>query len=50
MKWGQWAATRADIFPPDMCKELAHLQVSSPLHVGSVLHWGSEQLRFSYGN
>lgn len=28
MKWGQWAATRADTFPPDMCKELAQLQAS----------------------
>ena len=30
MKWGQWAATRADIFPPDLCTELAHLQASQP--------------------
>ena len=30
MKWGQWAATRADIFPPDLCTELAHLQARQP--------------------
>lgn len=32
MKWGQWASTRADIFPPDMCNELARLQSSAPAH------------------
>ena len=32
MKWGQWAATRADIFPPDMCAELAKLQTKAPAH------------------
>jgi hypothetical protein len=32
MKWGQWASTRADIFPPDMCTELAKLQSSAPAH------------------
>ena len=32
MKWGQWASTRADIFPPDMCTELARLQSSAPAH------------------
>jgi aarF domain-containing kinase len=32
MKWGQWAATRADIFPPDMCVELAKLQTKAPAH------------------
>lgn len=32
MKWGQWASTRADIFPPDMCDELARLQSSAPAH------------------
>lgn len=25
IKWGQWAATRHDMFPPDMCTELEHL-------------------------
>ena len=32
MKWGQWAATRGDIFPPDMCSELAKLQTKAPAH------------------
>lgn len=32
IKWGQWAATRKDMFPPDMCKELALLQCSAPEH------------------
>ena len=32
MKWGQWAATRVDIFPPDMCLELAKLQTKAPAH------------------
>ena len=32
MKWGQWAATRADLFPPDMCGELEQLQSSAPVH------------------
>lgn len=32
IKWGQWAATRHDMFPPDMCTELEHLhtQVRCP--------------------
>lgn len=32
IKWGQWAATRKDMFPPDMCRELAQLQCSAPEH------------------
>jgi hypothetical protein len=32
IKWAQWAATRKDMFPPDMCKELARLQCSAPAH------------------
>ncbi|GAX81695.1 hypothetical protein CEUSTIGMA_g9123.t1 [Chlamydomonas eustigma] len=32
IKWGQWAATRHDIFPPDMCKELSLLQTQAPAH------------------
>jgi hypothetical protein len=32
IKWGQWAATRHDIFPPDLCKELAQLQIAAPAH------------------
>ena len=32
MKWGQWAATRADLFPPDMCRALEALQSHAPAH------------------
>ena len=33
IKWGQWAATRHDLFPPDMCSELEKLH-----------RWGVEKL------
>lgn len=32
IKWGQWAATRPDLFPGDMCSELAELQSKAPEH------------------
>ncbi|KAL4519108.1 hypothetical protein Ndes2526A_g00212 [Nannochloris sp. 'desiccata'] len=32
IKWGQWAATRADLFPPDFCKELELLHTQAPAH------------------
>lgn len=32
IKWGQWAATRPDIFPPDICSELAKLHFRAPEH------------------
>jgi len=32
IKWGQWAATRHDLFPPDMCSELEHLHTQAPAH------------------
>ncbi|KAL1823388.1 hypothetical protein ACET3Z_010166 [Daucus carota] len=32
IKWGQWAATRPDLFPNDMCTELAELQTNAPAH------------------
>lgn len=32
IKWGQWAATRPDLFPSDMCTELAELQTNAPAH------------------
>lgn len=31
-KWDQWAATRRDMFPPDLCKELECLHSQAPLH------------------
>lgn len=32
IKWGQWAATRHDLFPPDMCEELERLHTQAPGH------------------
>ncbi len=32
IKWGQWAATRRDMFPPDLCKELERLHTQAPVH------------------
>ena len=32
IKWGQWAATRHDLFPPDFCSELERLHSKSPAH------------------
>jgi len=32
IKWGQWAATRADLFPPDFCQELELLHTQAPAH------------------
>lgn len=32
IKWGQWAATRPDLFPKDLCCELAKLQTKAPAH------------------
>ncbi|PIA46183.1 hypothetical protein AQUCO_01500002v1 [Aquilegia coerulea] len=30
--WGQWAATRLDLFPKDLCVELSKLQAVAPEH------------------
>ncbi|KAG9438961.1 hypothetical protein H6P81_019126 [Aristolochia fimbriata] len=32
IKWGQWAATRPDLFPGDLCAELAKLHTQAPAH------------------
>ncbi len=32
VKWGQWASTRRDMFPGDLCEELSHLYTSVPSH------------------
>lgn len=32
IKWGQWAATRPDLFPQDICHALAALQTGAPTH------------------
>ncbi|GER31660.1 protein kinase superfamily protein [Striga asiatica] len=32
IKWGQWAATRPDLFPRDLCSELSKLHMKAPEH------------------
>ncbi|KAL6542889.1 hypothetical protein OROHE_010409 [Orobanche hederae] len=32
IKWGQWAATRPDLFPGDLCAELSELHTKAPKH------------------
>lgn len=32
IKWGQWAATRPDLFPRDLCSELTKLHANAPAH------------------
>lgn len=32
IKWGQWAATRPDLFPNDLCMELTKLHTKAPAH------------------
>ncbi|KAI7743881.1 hypothetical protein M8C21_004864, partial [Ambrosia artemisiifolia] len=32
IKWGQWAATRPDLFPRDLCTELSRLHSKAPEH------------------
>jgi aarF domain-containing kinase len=32
IKWGQWASTRPDIFPADVCDELSRLHMQAPKH------------------
>ncbi|KAK8630241.1 hypothetical protein V6N13_079044 [Hibiscus sabdariffa] len=32
IKWGQWAATRPDLFPSDLCDVLAELHTKAPSH------------------
>ncbi|KAL4514181.1 hypothetical protein Ndes2437B_g04166 [Nannochloris sp. 'desiccata'] len=32
IKWGQWAATRPDLFAPDVCSALGALQTDAPSH------------------
>lgn len=32
IKWGQWAAARPDLFPNDLCNELAELHTKAPSH------------------
>lgn len=32
IKWGQWAATRPDLFPQDLCAQLSKLHTKAPAH------------------
>lgn len=32
IKWGQWAATRRDLFPGDVCVALTRLQMNAATH------------------
>jgi hypothetical protein len=32
IKWGQWAATREDMFPTTLCEQLQHLHNDAPAH------------------
>ncbi|CAM6109737.1 unnamed protein product [Calypogeia fissa] len=32
IKWGQWAATRPDLFPRDLCHHLSKLHAAAPAH------------------
>lgn len=32
IKWGQWAASRPDLFPQDLCSELSKLHTKAPEH------------------
>ncbi|KAJ7554627.1 hypothetical protein O6H91_05G001400 [Diphasiastrum complanatum] len=32
IKWGQWAATRPDLFSSDLCQELSKLHTKAPAH------------------
>eukprot|EP00884_Botryococcus_braunii_P012217 jgi/Botrbrau1/20997/Bobra.0144s0015.1 len=46
IKWGQWASTRADMFPPDMCRELEGLQTKAPAH---ALAFTEQVIERAYG-
>lgn len=35
IKWGQWASTRPDLFPVDLCDSLERLQTNAPQHAPS---------------
>lgn len=32
VKWGQWASTRPDLLPVELCAELSHLTAGAPSH------------------
>ena len=46
IKLGQWASTRPDILPQDMCNVLQRLTSKSPTH---SIEWTREMVRVSFG-
>ena len=50
IKWGQWSATRNDMFPEALCDELSTLHASAPAHPWSYSALAMEQsLGLGYG-
>ena len=47
IKLAQWASTRPDFFPPELCTILSELQTSTPAHSPAVTQ---AQLREAFGN
>ena len=46
IKWGQWAATRHDLFPPDVCAALEKLHTSAPAHSA---HYTTNAIKRAFG-
>ena len=46
IKWGQWASTRFDRFPPALCAQLQRLQQRAPQHDWD---WSKQTLERSFG-
>lgn len=46
IKWGQWASTRPDMFPKDVCNSLESLQSSAPSHPG---HFSRAAVEAAFG-
>ena len=45
IKWGQWAATRHDLFPPDFCAILEHLHTQVSVKNGP---WGTTNQNYHH--
>ncbi|GIL44479.1 hypothetical protein Vafri_1931 [Volvox africanus] len=46
IKWGQWAATRVDLFPDDFCETLSQLHEQAPKHSFSFTR---RQIKSAFG-
>lgn len=46
IKWGQWAATRPDLFPRDLCTELSKLHTKAPEH---SFHYTKKTIEKAFG-